>query len=428
MFYNLYIEYRSKERIYKIALNNEQINRIVDAYLNGEFELMIKGSLTQLRDVEKFIIYSIDENKLSGKQEEIESYLNKSKNFTATGKITLSFYKQFGTNITDKLTNGLNWGSRKLENIPKKTSIEYSKGKIFISHASANASIAQMFTENLLQLVLNIQPERIFNISIENCGINTGEKFLERIQGELTSAAVVILIITEEYKRSEVCMNEMGAAWALNKRVIPFILPPINFENVGFIHRPNQMLKINEASNLLRFVSENKGILFDHDYDDQKLSRKIDEFLLKLSENGPSKKIAPPRTITASKKKCFKINNHANYYLQENNVYREVPDKYTLNFYGINDESEITALTIEETEMKRSIGQPLLSVKSGQLVSIKGQSKVWLVINDKRHLILNDKTLIILRGNGTDKKRITGVEQNEISAIPQGDSVDFSNL
>jgi hypothetical protein len=65
----------------------------------------------------------------------------------------------------------------------------------------------------------------------------------------------VIQIITSNYKESEICLNEMGAAWVLNNTVIPFILSPITYTSVGFIHSPNQLLRLNDENDLLEFIA-----------------------------------------------------------------------------------------------------------------------------------------------------------------------------
>ena len=153
------------------------------------------------------------------------------------------------------------------------------RGKIFISHCVEDVLLVQKFTEDILEIGLGIKTgEEVFNISIEGAGINNGEDFKKRIEAELKTAKIVIQIITENYKKSEACLNEMGAAWILGIQVIPFILEPISYNTVGFIHNTNQQLKINNKEDILSFVSQNKNLLHSN-YNDTKLHRKIDEFL-----------------------------------------------------------------------------------------------------------------------------------------------------
>lgn len=124
---------------------------------------------------------------------------------------------------------------------------------IFISHSSKNSEIVRNFVQLILYEGLGVEKGNIFCTSIQDAGIQSGEDFKNRIKDEISNCDIVIQIISEDYKESEVCLNEMGAAWALNKIVIPFILPPVNFENVGFIHSTSQLLRLNNYNDLTKF-------------------------------------------------------------------------------------------------------------------------------------------------------------------------------
>jgi len=131
---------------------------------------------------------------------------------------------------------------------------------IFISHSSKDSSIVKLFVDKILLLGLRIQLDKIFCTSIQATTITSGEDFKSVIKEKLVKASHVIQIITSKYKESEVCLNEMGAAWVLNNKVIPFILPPITYQSVGFIHSPTQLLKLNSEDDLLKFIDEMKII------------------------------------------------------------------------------------------------------------------------------------------------------------------------
>ena len=67
----------------------------------------------------------------------------------------------------------------------------------------------------------------------------------------------ILLFISENYNRSDVCKNEMGAAWALeNKRILPFILPGISFDQMGFLNVVKQGASILEKRKLDEFYDE----------------------------------------------------------------------------------------------------------------------------------------------------------------------------
>ena len=127
---------------------------------------------------------------------------------------------------------------------------------IFISHSSKDLEIVKFFCDKILFLSLHINPENIFCTTIEAFSIKTGDDFRKVIREKLIKASIVIQIITKNYKESEVCLNEMGAAWVLNNKVIPFIVNPIGYNSVGFIHGSHQILKLEEQKDILKFIDE----------------------------------------------------------------------------------------------------------------------------------------------------------------------------
>ena len=57
--------------------------------------------------------------------------------------------------------------------------------------------------------------------------------------------------------KSEVCHNEMGAAWALEgKRILPFVLPGTTFNQMGFLNVVKQGASITDKSKLDEFYKE----------------------------------------------------------------------------------------------------------------------------------------------------------------------------
>ncbi|MFD0794634.1 toll/interleukin-1 receptor domain-containing protein [Mucilaginibacter litoreus] len=131
-----------------------------------------------------------------------------------------------------------------------------SEGNIFISHSSKDQQIVSAFIEKILNLGLGINRDDIFYTSAKDTGPKSGVDFKNTIKERIVTSVAVIQIITTSYKESEVCLNEMGAAWVLTDNVIPFILEPIHFESVGFIHNTTQILKLNEPDDLFKFQDD----------------------------------------------------------------------------------------------------------------------------------------------------------------------------
>ena len=131
--------------------------------------------------------------------------------------------------------------------------------RIFISHSSKDKDIIVSFARNILQLGLNFEREDIFCTSSEGMGINSGEDWRERIRETITGAKIILLMITSNYKASEICLNEMGAAWLTDAKVIPMLIEDMPYNKVGVIVEPTQMEKVNkEGLNHLQEVITKK--------------------------------------------------------------------------------------------------------------------------------------------------------------------------
>ena len=121
---------------------------------------------------------------------------------------------------------------------------------IFISHATKDKVIATAFIDLILHGALEIPLKNIFCTSTEGTNIKSGEDWRKAIKSKLESASITFLIITPNYKESEMCLNEMGAAWVLSAKVLPTIVDPIDFVTVGVIHQVTQVKKLLEPLHL----------------------------------------------------------------------------------------------------------------------------------------------------------------------------------
>ncbi len=64
-------------------------------------------------------------------------------------------------------------------------------------------------------------------------------------------------LMPQNYNLSDICKNEIGAAWALEgKRVLPFILPGTSFKQMGFLNVVKQGASITEKRKLDELYQE----------------------------------------------------------------------------------------------------------------------------------------------------------------------------
>lgn len=152
--------------------------------------------------------------------------------------------------------------------------------KIFISHSSKDITFIKLFVEKILILGLDIPSERIFCSSMEGHGIKSGQYIPDTLKEEINKSSLALLFISKNYKASEVCLNEVGAAWATltKETIIPLLMPSIDFSEVGFLDINRLGLKIHEKGGILKLIQDCKEYL-NPSFNLEKLHNKIDEYL-----------------------------------------------------------------------------------------------------------------------------------------------------
>ena len=129
--------------------------------------------------------------------------------------------------------------------------------KIFISHASLDSPIGERFLEALIEL--GISKQNVFYSSSYHTGVKLGKNFHEEVKKALHSAEIVVFLLTPNFYKSEFCLNEMGAVWYSNKKIIPILLNGLTFNDMkGFIDSHYIAIKPNEDETfkLLTYLSD----------------------------------------------------------------------------------------------------------------------------------------------------------------------------
>jgi len=159
------------------------------------------------------------------------------------------------------------------------------KDKIFISHSSEDLHYVKSFVDNVLILGLDISSNRIFCSSLEGHGIRSGEYVPNVLRKEINDSSLALLFISKNYKSSEVCQNEVGAAWAVlpTENIVPLLLPDINFEEVGFLNITKLGLNVIEKKGVLKFIDDFKHLL-NQNINFEKLHNKIETYLKEVQK------------------------------------------------------------------------------------------------------------------------------------------------
>lgn len=122
---------------------------------------------------------------------------------------------------------------------------------IFISHSSKDKTLIDKFVEKILILGCGIKDNQIFCSSIEGLGIKNGEDFRNHIREKLKNSNLSFIMISENYKKSEVCLNEMGASWAQDElKIKQFLFPNLDFSSLGLLLNVQQASKIDNSADL----------------------------------------------------------------------------------------------------------------------------------------------------------------------------------
>lgn len=132
--------------------------------------------------------------------------------------------------------------------------------QIFISHSSKDKEIVESFLDDILFGSFGIHHADVFCTSLDGMKITSGEDWRNEIKNNLTGAKIGILIITPNYKESEICLNELGAIWVSEIAKFPIFIEPISYETVGIILNPLQCEKLNSETSLDRLCEKFKSV------------------------------------------------------------------------------------------------------------------------------------------------------------------------
>lgn len=191
--------------------------------------------------------------------------------------------------------------------------------KVFISHSTANNEIVKLFVD-FLKNGMGVAQGDIFCTSYPNT-LPTGKSFIEKIREELGNCEAVIFLITDQYLKSQFCLAELGAAWALGKQIYPLLLvdiekiekTPLKGVQVLFLDREQDVTTLYDelcAERIIqdRCTSEYMGKLPEFI---QKLKERIHgEFLLEKDDAGYYHTEVSGVRDVPTQYRCYKIKGH----------------------------------------------------------------------------------------------------------------------
>ncbi|MBO3657849.1 toll/interleukin-1 receptor domain-containing protein [Acinetobacter haemolyticus] len=261
--YHLKLEAVGEGSFYKYDLDIEQLQKYIDGYHYAD-DILINGKTIKSALVESITLMESDKS-ITEYEQRAQSEIERENNeLSNSGIFGLGYYgdpksyvfNNYFTNVTDDFIVHPHGGLKRNSTVNKvkadnKGAVNFKNSnlkKIFISHATADKEIVELFIDLLEDI--GLKSNQIFCSSFEGYGIPLGEDFLDRIKQELSSDVIVLFIITNNFYQSKVCLCEMGAAWALSKGHIPIVVPPLSYSDIKGVIPMTQGLLINDLPKL----------------------------------------------------------------------------------------------------------------------------------------------------------------------------------
>lgn len=130
-----------------------------------------------------------------------------------------------------------------------------STKRIFISHSEKDKPLADALVD-LLQTGVDVSQATIFCSSLEGLGIPDGLDFVQYISDKIAATESVIVLLTPNFFQSSFCLCELGATWAIQKRIHPILVPPLDYDDVKAVLAGLQLLRVNSAGDLDRLFDD----------------------------------------------------------------------------------------------------------------------------------------------------------------------------
>lgn len=126
----------------------------------------------------------------------------------------------------------------------KKAEMSEKQTKIFISHSSKDVNYVAQIVDLLDGMGLN--QTQVFCSSLPGYGIPIDNSIFDYLRDQFLKFDLhVIFIHSENYYKSPISLNEMGAAWVLRSTVTSILLPGFGFESMtGVVSNQSIAIKL----------------------------------------------------------------------------------------------------------------------------------------------------------------------------------------
>jgi hypothetical protein len=130
-----------------------------------------------------------------------------------------------------------------------------SRPRIFISHRHKDESITEALID-LLESAFYIEKKDIRCTSVQPYTLTSGERTSERLRAEISSAEVVIGLLTPDTKESNYVVAELGGAWGCNIPTFPLLARGATFEHVPEPLNERHSLSLQKESDCFQLIDD----------------------------------------------------------------------------------------------------------------------------------------------------------------------------
>lgn len=158
--------------------------------------------------------------------------------------------------------------------------------KVFVSHAGEDVGFAKKVIQLLLDI--GIPSERITCTSIDGYRVKVGRDWSNELKRCFQDyRCYVIIVHSSHFYKSAVCLNEMGAAWALDCPIFSFLVNGFNEGAMAGVLTSNHQAAPIGRGDVAAYIDQLREELKDYkntDLSDDEWSRIRDQFLQAVSQ------------------------------------------------------------------------------------------------------------------------------------------------
>ena len=132
-----------------------------------------------------------------------------------------------------------------------------SAPRVFITHSSSDKPVVEAIV-HALEASLRLSPGDIRCTSLPGYKLEGGARTPDAIRSDIEGTDFVLGVLSKSGERSDWVRFELGAAWALRRRLIP-ILIDLRYEDLPEPIRDLNALRASEENDILQLIDDVAG-------------------------------------------------------------------------------------------------------------------------------------------------------------------------